>query len=222
MCEIPKKYSEAMKRHMNLRAVWPPASKWELGDIITKQRGFFYKTGNITEDYSINFEQDKKKGPALKMNFNTSKIKISKIEPSVVVKDITQNLNIEASLELSFEGDYSIFMRSEPASSRTMSGKNMVSTKIANSVYQWRHTNWYVVSAVYESKAFFLLVNRKKHNKVKVSGTLGNLMKFLKGAVSPTVQFKGLTGMETVLGTNSGPVAVELFRIKKNGDIEFI
>ncbi len=211
-----------MKRHMNLRAVWPPASTWELGDIIIKQKGIFYKTGNIAEDYSVSFKQDTKEGPALKINFNTSKIKISRIKPKVAVRDITQNMEVEATLDLSFEGEYSIFMRSEPANSRTMSGKNMVSTKIANSVYQWRHTNWYVVSAVYESESFFLLANKKKYNRVEISGTVGSLLKFMEGAVSPSVQFKGLTGMETVLGTDSGPIAVELFRIKKNGDIEFV
>lgn len=221
MPETPKKYTVALKRYTGFRAVWPPTSKWKLGDYVVRDRGFFHKIGNITKDFGINV--DYSDGPPLEIHFQTSRIYLTKIEAGVNVKEFSNNIGAEAELKLKFKGNYSFFMHSKPAVSATIDAKGQLGSKIAENVEKWKHKNWFVISEVYRAHSFVLLANETGEKEIKIKGDVGTVTTFLKGSVTPAVTISGLTGMGLkIVGNQSGPIAVELFRVKKNGDIDFV
>lgn len=220
MSETPRKYTAALKRYTGLRAVWPPTSAWEIGDYIVREEGFFHKIGNLESDFGIRVVPSA--GPTLEIHFQTSKVYITKIEAGAKVSEFSNNLNAKAKLEFNFRGNHSFFMHSKPADSTAMKEKRRVGKRIARQVGKWKHREWFVISEVYRADSFILLANKEGKRKVTISGDISGVNAFLQGNVAPSLQISSLVGMGLkILGKQSGPIAVELFRVKGNGDIEF-
>ncbi|NIM90166.1 MAG: hypothetical protein GTO17_04380 [Candidatus Aminicenantes bacterium] len=221
MPDTPKKYTVALKRYTGLRAVWPPTSKWKLGDYVVRDRGFFHRIGNITTDFGIDAESSE--GPPLEIHFQTSKVYITKIEAGAKVDEFTDNLGAEAKLKLKFKGNYSFFMHSKPAVSAAIDAKSQLGSQIADKIEKWRHKDWFVISEVYRVDSFVLLANETREKDIEIKGNVGTVTTFLRGSVAPEVRISSLAGMGLkIVGNQSGPIAIELFRVKKDGDIDFV
>jgi hypothetical protein len=218
---IPKKYTVAVKRYLGLRAVWPPGSNWKIGDYVIRQDGYFRKIGNIGDRFKINIETDKEGSTEIK--FMTSRVFITKIEAGTKVREFSANLAAEAELELKFKRAHSFYMHSKPSEAIDMKDKDGIGGQIAANLPGWRHGEWFVVSKVYGVDSFILLANQSSQNTVKVKGSVGELIQFLQASVSPEVRFRNLSNMAlSILGKKSGPVVVELLKIKKDGNIDFV
>jgi hypothetical protein len=218
---IPERYTSEVKTNLGLRAVWPPGCNWEIGDYVVKQRGYFFNIGNIGPNFGIPIRQSKEESQELQ--FMTDRVDVTMIEAGAVVKEFSSNLDVEAKLELKFNGQFSFYLHSQPGETLIMENLNRVGNLLSTKIPDWNYKKWFVISKVYGSGSFILLANRRKKNTITVKGRVGPLVDFLKASVSPEVQIRNLSKMGLkIVGNESGPVVVELFRVNKKGKIFFV
>jgi hypothetical protein len=114
-------------------------------------------------------------------------------------------------------------MHSSPAVSAAIDAKSQLGIQIAEKIEKWKHKDWFVISEVYRVDSFVLLANETGEKEIKIKGNVGTVSTFLRGSVTPEVKISSLAGMGLkIVGKQSGPIAVELFRVKKDGDISFV
>jgi bifunctional N-acetylglucosamine-1-phosphate-uridyltransferase/glucosamine-1-phosphate-acetyltransferase GlmU-like protein len=192
-----------------------------LGDYVVKQRGYFFNIGNIKDDFKIPIKQSQESSQEIK--FVTSKVDVKMIEAGAAVKEFSSNLDVEAKLELKFNGEFSFYLHSRPGQTLVLENKDKVGNLLSTKIPAWRYKDCFVISKVYGSGSFILLANRRTKNTITVKGKVGPLVEFLNASVSPQVQIRNLSKMGlSIVGEKSGPVVVELFRVNKKGKIFFV
>ncbi len=211
-----KKYDKTLRRKVALRAVWLPGTQVRVGDIMLLKDGALLSVGNL-------------KGENIPYNVSSiGEAQSIKLQSSGVSKTLTQNgaqvslekldTSIDAELKISFNDENSYFLQTPILSGIGLNNAISIARRIAE-IPSWDHLRNYVVHKVWRAEDFVFLGNLDNKAEISFSAKGEFIKNILSKGISSGVHISGGHSMNLEVMGKSGPVVMQVFRVKRNGDI---
>lgn len=216
MMSLVKKYDNTLRRRVALRAVWLPGTEVRVGDILIMKNGALASAGNLADekiDYkvrSIGSAQSIKlqsSGVSQRLTQNGNDISVSKLDAKG-----------EAELKLRFKEENSYFLRTPALSGEGLEGAIGIARKIAE-LPSWDHLRNYVVHKVWRAMDFVFLGNLEGSTEISFKGKGEYIRNIISHGITYGLSVNGGHSMNLEVMGESGPVVMQVFRVKRNGDI---
>ena len=213
---LAKKYDNTLRRRVALRAVWLPGTEVKVGDIMLLKNGALVSVGNLKgENIPYNVSSI---GEAQSINLQSNGVSKTLIQNGAQVSLEKLDMSIDAELKIFFTKENSYFLRTPVLSGLGMAQAISVARNIAK-IPSWDHLRNYVVHKVWRAEDFVFLGNID--NKADISfNAKGEFIKnILSKGISSGVSINGGHTMNLEVMGKSGPIVMQVFRVKRNGDI---
>ena len=212
---IIKKYDTRLRKKIALRAVWLPGTYIKVGDILRLKNDAFVSVGNL-KDYDISFSE--------KIIAEDHSIKIQSQGVSCTLSQNKANINvsklateIEADLKISFNAENSYFIRIPKLQGMGLDQALMVSHKIAE-IPNWDFRKNYIVHKIWIADDFVFLGSTKKGINLTFTGKGEAIKNLLDNGISSNTSVKGQNELGFEILGKSGPIVMQVFRVKRDGD----
>lgn len=213
---IPDQYDKKMKELWGMRAVWFPGSKVAVGDIVQKAKdGTFQKIDNLAS-FGIKFK--KTKSEALKTGFKSASTKLTFVQAGVDVTPADIDADARASVKIEFTGSDSFIVAAPIGTIESMDNLLAVAGKIGQ-IENWEHKDWMVVRSVFTTKEFSVIGSSARNRKVEFSGDGKSVLDFATFGLTAGVKRESSSQLDVEFIGAKGALALDLARIKKNGQV---
>ena len=216
--ELARKYAQIVKSRLLHHAAWSPVTDtYEVGDYGAFREGIFQKLGNIRE-FGID-PAPKQSTSTVGFDFASSGTTMVRTAAGASV-DVFPSQPVEAKLQLDFQGDSSVFLRTSKLTVIEMPSVNAV----AGQLHRKRDANgrrwklgWRIIRKVYVATDPVILMSLERGATFSISGTATALkaVEAGSGSASLSVSSNKANTLQIVGGT--GPVAFDLFRVRVGG-----
>ncbi len=213
---LVKKYDKTLRRRVALRAVWLPGTEVRVGDIMLLKDGALVSVGNLEGEnipYSVSSIGDahslslKSKGVSQLLIQNGAKISLSKLDTA-----------LDAELKISFKEENSYFLRTPVMSGVGMNMAMNIAREIAK-LTNWDHLRNYVVHKIWRAEDFSFLGNLEGTSEVSFEGKGEFIKNIITNGISSGLSKTNSKSMNFEVMGKSGPIVMQVFRVKRNGDI---
>ncbi len=211
-----KKYDKTLRRRLALRAIWLPGTEVRVGDIMLLKDGALVSVGNlkgenipynvrsIGEAQSINLQST---GVSQVITQNGTKVSLSKLDT-----------NAEAELTLTLKHENSYYLRT-PVLSGTSLDQAMSIARIIAKLPSWDHLRNFVVHKIWRAEDFVFLGNLDNSSEINFTGKGEFIRNLINNGISSDLSISSGHSMNLEIMGKSGPIVMQVFRVKRNGDI---
>lgn len=213
---IVKKYDKTLRRRVALRAVWLPGTSVKPGDILISMNGALSSVGNLRDEnieYSVSSI-----GEAQSINLQSKGVSRTLLQHGTKVSLNALDTEADAELKLSFKEENSYFLRTPALSGTGLDQALSVARKIAE-LPSWDHLKNYVVHKVWSAQDFVFLGNMESEGEIVFCGKGEFVKGLLNNGTSAGLTRSGNRSMNLEIMGKSGPIIMQVFRVKRNGDI---
>jgi len=213
---LAKKYEKTLRSKVSLRAVWLPGTGIRVGDIMLIQDGVLTSIGNLI-DQDVPFEITP---IASEQSFNLKSkgIRQQLVQNGIVVNLDQLDMNVEAELTISFEEENSYVLKTPELSGLGMENAIQVAREI-NTIRSWDHSRNYIVHKVWHAEDFVFLGSAERGNDVSFKGSGNAIRQLLDFGMTSGISTTGDQAMTFNVMGKSGPIVMQVFRVKRNGDV---
>ncbi len=211
-----KKYDKTLRRRVALRAVWLPGTEVRIGDIMLLKDGALVSLGNLIDEniqYTASFI-----GEAQSLNLQSKGVSQSLIQNGAKISLSKFDSAIDAELKISFKEENSYYLRTPIMKGAGMDQAMTVARKIAK-LPHWDHLKNYVVHKIWRAEEFTFLGNLEGNSEVSFKGKGEFIRNILSNGITSGVSKAGNRNMSLDITGKSGPIVMQVFRVKRNGDI---
>lgn len=216
--DLASHYAQIIRSRLLHFAAWSPVTDpYEVGDYGAFRRGVFYKLGNIRE---LGVEPQVRPGAAsVSLSFTSAGATAVRTMAGARV-DAFPAQPVEGSLELEFQGESSVFIRTGRLTVTELVGVDAVASRLvgARDGYgrRWR-LGWRIIRKLYVATDPVILVSAERGARFSLRGRVDALaaVEAGHGAVELAVSSSKADALQIVGGT--GPVAFDLFRARLGG-----
>ena len=211
-----KKYDQTLRRKFALRAVWTPGTKVHIGDIMILKDNALTMVGNL-KDENIQFTETsiaetqsmsiKSNGVSQSLLQNGVKVSMQKLDPKA-----------EAELQISFNSEDSYLLKTPRLTGTGMEQSMKIARQIAK-LPKWDFRDNYIVHKVWTAEEFTFLGTMEKGKTVTFNGTGEAIKGLLKTGINAENTITSGHMLSYKVVGSSGPVVMQVFRVKKNGEI---
>lgn len=216
MMSLVKKYDSNLRRRVALRAVWLPGTAVKIGDILLSMNGALVSVGNLKEeniDYTVSSV-----GESQSINLQSKGVSQAIIQNGSTISLAGLDDEAEAELKLKFTGENSYFLRTPVLSGEGMDGAMRVARQIAK-IPSWDHLKNYVVHKIWSAKDFVFLGNLEASREIVFKGKGEFIRNVVTSGNSSGVSKTGNSSVNMEIIGESGPIVMQVIRVKHNGDI---
>ena len=86
-------------------------------------------------------------------------------------------------------------------------------------VSQWRHRDFYIVTAVLSAKEFTFFATRKRGRQIALRGRGAALQRFLRTGSSAGWTLSGASSLELKIVGSGGPIMMSLAKVRRDGRV---
>ena len=213
---LVRKYDKTLRRRTALRAVWLPGTEVRVGDIMLLKDGALISVGNL-KSKNIPYKECSI-GEAQSINLQSSGVSKTLMQNGVKVSVDKLDTSANAELKISFNDVNSYFLRTPVLSGTGLENAMGIAKKIAE-IPGWDHLRNYVVHKIWRAEDFVFLGNLDRNAEITFSAKGDFIKKILNQGVSSGVNKSSDQSMNLEVMGTSGPVVMQVFRVKRNGDI---
>lgn len=211
-----KKYDKTLRRRVALRAVWLPGTIVKPGDILLAMNDALTAVGNLGDekiDYTVSSI-----GQTQSINLQSNGVSRTLVQNGATVSLAGLDTEAEAELKLTFKEEDSYFLRTPALSGEGLDQAMTVARKIAK-IASWDHLQNYVVHKVWSAEDFVFLGNMESEGEIVFSGKGAFVKGLLENGFSTGLTRTGSQSMSLEIMGKSGALVMQVFRVKRNGDI---
>jgi len=213
---LVRKYDKTLRRRAALRAVWLPGTEVRIGDIMLLKDGVLVSVGNL-EDENIPYNVSSI-GEAHSLSLQSKGVSQMLIQNGAKVSLSKLNTALDAELTISFQEENSYYLRTPSLSGVGMNMAMSIAREIAK-LPDWDHSKNYLVHKIWRAEDFSFLGNMEGSSELTFKGNGEFIQNLISNGISSGLSKTGNKNMSLELMGKSGPVVMQVFRIKRNGDI---
>jgi len=214
--DLPKAFDGELRKAIHARAVWPPATPIQIGDVLVYRGDAFHKIANIS---SFGATATTLPHNDISLDLATSKVKQAIFQGGVQLPDTaTLDLAAEASVELAFTGDSQFVLKTPTLSGASIQNMLEIGAKVAG-LANWDHDNYFIVEELYTATDWSFIGTAKKGATFALKGNGSAILSFLSAGISFGLKTSGTIDLK-VLG-QGGAVAMNVVRVRKDGSSRY-
>jgi len=214
MARLPVKYDKRLRRVLGYRAVWEPGSTISLGDVVTLKKGVFTDVSRLS-DFGVSFRKERRQEAQLTLN--AQGVSETLVQAGVEVPSTgALKPSVQAQLTIRFNRSNSYHLRTTKLSGEDIGNLIQVGRQIVR-LDDWSFGDYWVVWRVLNAKEFTFLGSIAGNREISFSGTGKSIAKYLDSGVSVNLSKSSSRKLDLEIIGSSGPVAIGVTRIKKDG-----
>jgi hypothetical protein len=208
---LKKNYGKSFRKQLAHFPVWEPGSEVAVGDYGSIHDNCFFKLGNLSRDFGIEFQV--KAASAHAWQFQSEGVRSERATVSGKAGDLTTNAN--GKLKLLFGETYSLYIRSAESWLEEIPDLAQLFSEI-DSLYRrsgiWKRSN-VIVSALRRARPITLFMSTGMKSEVDVDGSL-SLLDALETGQLKTSAGLGISGEAgfSIFGAE-GAISVDLVKL---------
>lgn len=211
-----KKYDKTLRNRVALRAVWLPGTEIKVGDIMLIKDGALLSLGNLIDE-NISYTVSSI-GEAQSLNMQSKGVSQSLVQNGARISLAKLDASADAELKISFNSENSYFLRTPSLKGYGMNQAMKVARKVAK-LPEWDHLKNYVVLKVWRAEDFSFLGTLDENSELSFQGKGECIRNMINKGISTGVSRSGSSSMNLEIMGKSGPIVMQVFRVKRNGDI---
>jgi hypothetical protein len=212
---LPEIFNKQMQDALAARAVWQPGKPVQIGDIMLRRDGLFFKGGHIA-DFGATIRSTPHADKSL--DLATSKVKQRIFQAGVELPDTAQlDLAAEASIKYEFSGKSQFILKTPNLHGLSIDNMLMIAAQLAP-LPTWKHDKFYIVEESYGADQWSFLGTKETASNFELSGKGSGILSFLSAGISVGLKSNGTIDIK-MLG-NGGMLAMNLVRIRKDGSLD--
>lgn len=216
---LPEKFDKRLKHNLGLRAVWPPGSSIQVGDVLQRADGIFNPIANLKDDFGITYRKEKTSKERT-LTFQAQGVSTTIMQLGSNVTETGLDANANAELKIDFNKEETYFIRTPQLTGKGIDNLFKVGRDIAGTP-DWRHGDYYIAWRVYSAKSFLFLGNLAKKRTIKFGGTGSAIIKLLTlGATAGITKVSQSSVSVEIVGVQ-GAIAMAVAKVKSDGRIDF-
>lgn len=214
---LPKKFDRRLKNRMGFHAAWPPTlTNLTVGSIVRRKNGVFEDVGHL-DNRGIKFGT--RNGSAARIDFSTDGISAKTTQGGAEVSVEKIDLDASASVGIDVKKQDSFLIKTDRFQVKEMTNELKVGLNVAAKLPNWNHKTDFIVRNVASGQDVTFIASAKKNKSMKLSGSGKAVFDFVSIGLSAGLNKSGSSNVSfSVLG-GSGPVGIQIFRVKQNGMI---
>jgi hypothetical protein len=213
---LPEKFDERLKSNLGLRAVWLPGTEIALGDILRHEDGIFRRIANLS-DFGVPF-RSKKLGGNISLKFQARGVSSTLLQAGAEVDPAHIDAKAKAEFKIEFKSKNTYFIRT-PELAGVEIGNLIKVGKALKGHPDWRYNEYFIASGVYQAKEFVFLGSQSKNKTIRFGGLGSAILEFLTLGASANVAKVTTSSVTVEIIGKGGPVAMNIARFKKDGQI---
>lgn len=211
---LPQRYNRILRRYRSHSAAWEPVSEpYTVGSYGFLRRGVFERQGHIKE-YGVTPEL--LPGNDVPWDFVSSNATTIRLEAGVPVLEFSDAVNVDASLEISFGGTNSLYIKAAVVSFMGMVSPASVASALANAKNAegkpWNF-RYRVIRSVYTADHPAILFTMQRDTKFVLKGKAALLKQLEAGKGSLDIAVQATADAVVKVPGGTGPIALDLFRV---------
>lgn len=214
--DLARKYARIIKSQLLHHAAWSPVTdSFEVGDYGVIRRGVFQRLGSVRE-----FGVDpvaRTSASSVSLDFTSTGTTMVRTTAGAKVMAFPTGSDAHGELEIGFEGDGSVFIRTGRLSVTELTAVGSAATQLLRKRdrlgRKWR-LGWRIIRKLYVADDPVILAAAERGARIALSGRADALGRFEagQGAVGLTVSSKTTASLQILGGR--GPVAFDLFKVR--------
>lgn len=215
---LAKKYGNRLRNQLRLRAVWPPGTNIELGDVLIFQDDFFHPVGNLNH-FGVGFQSEE----ALRfggLRLNALGVRNTILQGGAEVSLSQLDLNSDAELNIAFTEQNGYFLRTPDLTGIQIDNLLGVANEVV-SVPSWKFGKYFIAHTVYRAEEFVFLASKARRRTVKFGGVGSAILSFLTLGLSTRLEKISAQTLTIEILGQGGPVALGLARVRRSGELDF-
>lgn len=216
--DLASKYAKIIKSRLMHYAAWSPVTDpYEIGDYGAFRRGIFQKLGNIRE-FGVQ-PQTRPGTSSVSLDFTSSGSTMVRTAGGAKV-DVFPQEAVEGTLEIDFQGDSSIFVRTGKLSMTELTGVDSVAGQLLRkrdpNGRKWK-LGWRIIRKLYVATDPVILVSAERGASFSLSGRADALKAAEAGSGSADLSVSSNKSDSLQILGGTGPVAFDLFKVRVTG-----
>jgi hypothetical protein len=215
----PRRFTKELRASVGHHLVWLPGAPISVGTVVLQDNGIYKIIDHISER-GVHFKVKPAKSLDIRFASKGVATATGQAGGQVTVKQLRGNA--EASLRYTFQRENSFVLNAARCKGIQMARPLAVAQQIgALASIKWRYLKYFIVCRVYSAQSMVLLANRTRRSQVEFRGAAETLKGVFDGKVNSSVSYRksGSMALE-ILGNEGGPIAMEVFRIRRtNGHV---
>lgn len=212
---IPRAYSNALRKDLRSRAVWPPIVAVAPGDYGVFRGGVFARIGNITTDFGISYVVEPGGHQARKFQFH------SETDWNLGAEAAGDAASVKGEISIGLDGRSSFFVSVSAFDVLRLQSPRNVAVALRE-IEAWSHLRYFVVWELFTGEDLVFFGSESGKSSIKVRGNADDLKGFrCSGKVGGSLEFgaSGDVGVQ-LRGAPETPAtfALNVFRVKAVGD----
>lgn len=215
---LAKKYGNRLRTQLRFRAVWPPGTNIQVGDVLTFQDDFFHPVANLN-DFGVGYQSEE----ALRfggLRLNALGVRNTIFQGGAEVSLSQLDLNAEAELKISFSEQDGYFLRTPDLIGTQTENLLGLAQKVV-AIPNWKFGKYFIAHTIYRAEEFVFLASKAKRRTVKFGGAGKAIVSFLTLGLSTQLEKTSAQSLSIEIFGQGGPVAMGVVRVKKNGELDF-
>lgn len=213
---LARNYDRTLRRRFALRAVWTPGTRVSVGDIMRLRNGSLVSVGNLRDEQIAYSETPiavaqsmsiKSSGVYQTLLQNGAKVALNNLDPAG-----------EAELRITFNAEDSYLLKT-PELSGTGMEQSMKVAKEAARIPGWDFRENYIVQRVWTAGEFTFLGTLEKGKTLSFRGSGEAIRKLLAAGIDSGNTLSTGSSLSYKVTGSSGPVVMQVFRVKRNGEM---
>jgi hypothetical protein len=216
---LVKKYDRRLRK-LAFRPVWLPGTKLQPGDILRKQGDAFKKVGSLKDkeykDYDLDYTISSI-GEEQSIKIQGQGVFHTVVQNSANVKLADLDTEVNAELKISFQKEDSYFLRTPAMNGTGLDNIIHLARKISG-IQGWNFRQNFVVHNIWSGKDFVFLGSSERGSDVRFSGKGQAVKELLDNGITSHLTRVGTNKLSTEVLGKGGPIVMQLFRVKRNGE----
>jgi hypothetical protein len=214
MSRLPRKYDRRIRRILDYRAVWLPGENVSLGDYGTLEGGLFTDLGALSE-YRVSFTKEKR--GAARLELNARGVSETLFQGGAKVPNVSAlKANVDAKLKIKFGQKHTYSLRTTELSGSEIGNLAQVGRAIAK-IDDWPHAKYWIVYKILNAKNFTFFGSNTRNREIVISGKGKAIARHLELGVTAGITSTSSRSLDLEIIGGTGPVAVGITRVKRNG-----
>lgn len=213
---LPEKFDDRLKSNLGLRAVWLPGTDIELGTVMQRKDGIFLPVGKLG-DFGVPFSF-KKLGGNVSLKFQARGVSSTLIQAGAEVDPAQIDAKAKAEFKIEFKSRNTYFIRTPQLAGVGISDLLKVGRAVKK-IPDWRFGEYFIASAVYRAKEFVFLGSQSRNRTIRFGGLGSAILDFITVGASAKVAKVTTSSVGVEIIGEGGPVAMNVARFKKDGQI---
>lgn len=211
---LPEVFNQHLRRAIGAHAVWLPGKPTQIGDIMVKRDGLFFKGGHIS-DFGATLKSAAHAD--ISLDLSSAKVRQRIFQAGVELPD-TANLDLsaQASVKYEFTGKDQFVLKTPTLSG--LSIQNML--EISNMLKDksgWKHNKFFIVEEIYGAADWSFIGTKESATSFELAGNGSGILSFLTAGVSVGLKSSGNVAVK-IMG-KGGMIGMNVVRINEDGQL---